>query len=105
MTMCTYQNFKIVNKFGVHPIMIGPTLIHSSKDHSNFSVLFEEVIKRKPSLSSLKAYGTDGEKAISNAASKVFPFAVHLRCANHLKDNITVQLRKYPREHDTADNR
>ena len=34
VTLCTYQNFKIVNKFGVHPIMIGPTLIHSSKDHS-----------------------------------------------------------------------
>ena len=39
----------------------------------------------------MKAYGTDGEQAITNAASEAFPFAVHL---NHLKDNITDYLRK-----------
>ena len=31
VTMCSYQNFKIVNERGKHPIMIGPTVIHSSK--------------------------------------------------------------------------
>ena len=75
--------------------MVGPTLIHSSKDRSNFSVLFNEAIKRKPSLATtLKVYGTDGEQAITNAASEAFPFAVHLRRANHLKDNISDHLRK-----------
>lgn len=73
--------------------MIGPTLIHSSKEQSNFSVLFQEIVK-KSSLSSLKAYGTDGEQAIGNAASEAFPFAVHLRYAIHLRDNITDKLRK-----------
>ena len=34
------------------------------------------------------------ELAITNAASEAFPFALHLRCANHLKDNITDRLRK-----------
>lgn len=36
------------------------------------------------------------ELAITNAASEAFPFAVHLRCANHLKDNniITDHLHK-----------
>ena len=95
VTVCTYQNLKLITDSGIHPIMVGPTLIHSSKDQSNFGVLFNEVVKRKPSLATnLKVYGTDGEQAITNAASEAFPFAVHLRCANHLKDNITDHLRK-----------
>lgn len=75
--------------------MIGPALIHSSKHQSNFGILFNEIVKKKPSLATnLKVYGTDGEQAIVNAAKEAFPFAVHLRCANHLKDNITDHLRK-----------
>ena len=95
VTVCTYQNLKVITDSGIHPIMVGPTLIHSSKDQSNFGVLFNEIVKRKPSLATnLKVYGTDGEQAITNAASEAFPFAVHLRCANHLKDNITDHLHK-----------
>ena len=35
----------------------------------------------------MRAYGTDGEKALILAAADAFPFATHLRCANHLKDD------------------
>ena len=42
-TLCTYQNFKVVNERGKHPIMVGPALIHSSKDQSNFDILFQEI--------------------------------------------------------------
>ncbi len=95
VTICTYQNLKVSTNKGTHPAMIGPTLIHSSKDTVNFSYLFNELVKKKPSLAtSLKAFGTDGEQALINAASEAFPFAVHLRCALHLKDNITANLRK-----------
>lgn len=75
--------------------MVGPALIHSSKDQSNFDILFQEITNRKPALAtSLRAYGTDGEQALSNAAANAFPFATHLRCANHLRDNITTHLHK-----------
>ena len=48
-----------------------------------------------PSLAtSLRAYGTDGEQAISIATAEAFSFATHLRCANHLKDNIVTHLHK-----------
>jgi len=95
VTICTYQNFKVVNEHGKHPIMVGPTLIHSLKDQSNFAVLFQEIINRKPLLSSsLRAYGTDGEQALYNAAADAFPFAIHLRCVNHMRDNITAHLCK-----------
>ena len=95
VTMCSYQNFKIVNERGKHPIMIGPTVIHSSKEQSNFTVLFQEIVHRKPPLaSSLRTCGTDGEQGLSNAAAEAFPFAVHLQCVNHLRDNMTAHLHK-----------
>ena len=95
VTLCTYQNFKITNERVKHPIMVGPALIHSCKNQSNFDILFQEITSRKPFLAtSLRAYGTDGEQALVNAAAGAFPFAIHLRCANHLRDNITTHLRK-----------
>ena len=95
VTVCAYQNFRVINEHGKHPVMVGPTLIHSSKDQGNFDILFQEVTRKKPSLAtSLRAYGTDGEQALSAAAADAFPFATHLRCANHLKDNITTHLHK-----------
>jgi len=50
MTLCTYQNFKVVNERGKHPIIIGPALILSLKDQSNFAVLFQEMTNKKPIL-------------------------------------------------------
>lgn len=95
LTLCSYQNFKMVNEQNKHPVMIGPALIHSVKDHATFSILFQEITNRKPSLgTALRAYGTDGEQALSSAAADAFPFAIHLLCANHLKDNNTVHLHK-----------
>ena len=95
VTLCTYQNFKVTNEKGKHPIMVGPALIHSLKDRSNFAILFQEMTSKKPLLATtLRAYGTDGEQALVQAAAGAFPFATHLRCANHLKDNITDHLRK-----------
>ena len=95
VTVCAFQNFRVINEHGKHPVMIGPTLIHSSKDQSNFDILFQEITNKKPSLAtSLRAYGTDGEQALSAAAANAFPFATHLQCANHLKDNIMAHLHK-----------
>ena len=90
--VCPYQNLKVVTIECNHSAMIGPTLIHCSKNTSNFSYRFNELVKKCPSL--LTSFGTDGEQALINAASQAFPFAVHLRCANHLKDNISESLCK-----------
>ena len=56
VTVCTYQNLKVITDSGIHPIMVGPTFIHSSKDQSNFGVLFNEIVKRKPSLATNLRY-------------------------------------------------
>ena len=55
--------------------------------------MFQQITTKKPKLATaLRAYGTDGEQALSNAAADAFPFAIHLWCTNHLKDNITMHL-------------
>ena len=53
VTLCTYQNFKVINERGKHPIMVGPALIHSLKDQSNFAVLFQEMTSKMPLLGKL----------------------------------------------------
>ena len=42
----------------------------------------------------LKAFGTDGEPELINAFRLLFPRAVHLRCTNHLRQNIKDKLRE-----------
>ena len=74
--LCTYQNFKVINEREKHPIMVGPALIHSSKDQSNFDILFQKITSRRPSLATSQgAYGTDGKQALYNAAAGAFTFA------------------------------
>ena len=93
VTLCTYQNYDVVNDRGKNPIMTGPVLLHSSKDQSNYFILFQEITTKKPKLATaLRAYGTDGEQAFSNAAVDAFGFAIHFRYTNHLKDNKTIHL-------------
>lgn len=58
-----------------------------------------------PSLVNLKAYGTDGEKAISNAFTTQLQQATHLLCFWHVKRDIQRKLHdlgigeKYAREY------
>ena len=43
----------------------------------------------------MRVFGTNGEKAISNAMHVVFEKAVHLRCFLHSKGNLDMKLREY----------
>ena len=49
----------------------------------------------KSSLRNLRAFGTDSEKAISNAMHVVFDKAVHLRCFLHFRGNLDTKLRDF----------
>lgn len=44
-------------------------------------------------LAKLKAFGTDGEPELIKAFHLCFPNATHLRCVNHLRQNIKDKLR------------
>ena len=48
----------------------------------------------KQELTALKAFGTDGENALVDAAIRSFPQAAHVRCFRHLQQNIKQHLRE-----------
>ena len=52
------------------------------------------MIRLNPKLSGLKAYGKDGEPELIKAFSICFPKAIHLRCTNHMRQNIKEKLRE-----------
>ena len=45
-----------------------------------------------PKLANLKAFGTDGEGELIKSFNVAFPKAVHLRCMNHLRQNVRDKL-------------
>ena len=58
-------------------------LVHQTKDYAAYSYLFSTLIDLNKNLQNLYAFGTDGEKNLSDALSRHFPFAAHVRCFRH----------------------
>ena len=68
---------------------------HSSthtKTFCPFHYLASTMIRLNPRLVHLRAFGTDGESELIKAFHTCFPHAVHLRCVNHLRQNIKEKL-------------
>lgn len=55
-----------------------------------------------PKLSNILAFGTDGEEAVVMAFKQQFPFAIHLRCFCHLKQDIQRKLSNMGFHSDTV---
>jgi hypothetical protein len=93
VTPSTYQNLMIENEQGSHPIHLGPILIHHTKTLRPFHYFGSTLVSCKPSLLSLRSFGTDGEPELAKAFRLCFPNAVHLRCTNHFRQNVKDKLR------------
>ena len=93
VTPTTYHNLLVTTKNGNHPILLGPILIHQTKTFRPFHYLASTLVRLNPQLTNLKSFGTDGEPELIKAFSICFPNAVHLRCTNHLRQNIKDKLR------------
>jgi len=89
----TYQNVLVRNKSGNHPILLGPVLVHQTKTLCPFHYLASTLVRLNPNLVNLRAYGIDGEPELITVFRICFPNAVHLRCINHLRQNIKNKLR------------
>ena len=74
--------------------MIGPLFIHVKKDYPTYHFFASTLVSRHPDLVNLRCFGTDGEAALVNALSTVFPHAIHLRCLLHFRGNIEEKLRQ-----------
>lgn len=82
--------------------MMGPTLIHYRKTFASASYLFFafSMIGHCKEIEWLQAFGTDGEKALIDAFTHEFPFAVHRTCFIHVRRNVKDESSKSSLSHD-----
>ena len=50
------------------------------------------MIKLHAPIQNVLVYGTDGEKALAEGFGRPLPYALHLMCDIHMKDNISSKL-------------
>lgn len=77
---------------GKPPVMIGPTLVHYKKSFQTYLFFASSLVGLKKKLDHLHTFGTDGEKALFDAFSHEFQFALHLTCFIHVWKNIKEKL-------------
>ncbi len=95
VTPTTYRHLLLeCNRGGKPPVLIGPVLIHYKKTFQTYLFFASSMIGLKKELENIHAFGTDGEKALINAFSHEFRFAVHLTCFIHVRRNIKDELSK-----------
>lgn len=93
VTPITYRHLLLESiRTGKPPVMIGPTLIHYKKSFQTYLFFASSLIGQKKDLVKIRAFGTDGEKALIDAFSHEFRFAVHLLCFIHVRKNIKEKL-------------
>ena len=92
LTLTTYRNLLLSNKAGCHPVFLGPALIHQRRLFDSYFQLPSGMLKYCSDLKNLLAYGSDGEKNITDSFDTCFSGAKHLLCDLHMKDNIKSKL-------------
>ena len=95
VTITTYRHLLLHqqgNPGGKPPVMVGPMFIHVRKDFSTYHFFSSSLVGQRQQLSSLQAFGTDGELALENAFMATFPRAQHIRCFLHFRGNVERKL-------------
>ena len=77
---------------GKSPLILGPVLVHQSVDFSAFKYFASTLIGCRRELRHVLACGTDGDKALVEAITHSFPYALQLRCFLHFRRNIQEKL-------------
>ena len=95
VTVTTYRHLMLTNTTGNHPVMMGPLFIHQCKKFNTYHFFASSLVGLRPTLTNLRAFGTDGEQALSSALQTVFTEAKHLRCFLHFKSNLDDRLKKF----------
>lgn len=86
VTLTMYRNFFLSSPHTSNPpVLLG---IHMERQCDKYHSFFSSLLKLAPQISALKAYGTDGEKALLNALEACFPNATSLRCFIHKRKKI-----------------
>ena len=95
VTVTSFRHLLLKNcKTNRHPTMLGPMLIHRRKIFGTYHFFASTLVSLSPTLSQIKAFGTDGEESLYKAFSLQFHQAKHLRCFLHFRDNCRFKLRE-----------
>ena len=78
-----------------HPVMLGPLLVHQKVDFTAFNYFVSTLIGLKKELRNVLAFGSDGDKALVEALSHNFPYAIQLRCFLHFQKNVEQKLKEF----------
>ena len=70
-------------------VFIGPTLVHYRK---TFGTYLFPASSLSPDLRAVRAFGTDGEKALADAFGHEYRYATRLSCFIHCRRNLKQQL-------------
>ena len=92
VTMTTYHHLLLRTKEDSHPVRSGPILLHHKKEPDSYYELSSTMIKLHGPTQNVLVYGTDGEKALAEGFGRPLPYALHLLCDIHMKDNISSKL-------------
>lgn len=96
VTITTYKHLMLkLKRSNEHPTFVGPCFIHMLQTTQSYYGFLSYLVRKKPVLRDLKAYGSDGELPLLNALIAVFPEpTIGLRCFIHMKDNLEDALQK-----------
>ena len=93
MTPITYWHLLLTTKRnGKSPAFIGPVLVHYRKSFATYLFFASSLVGLSSQLQGIRAFGTDGEKALSDAFCHEFGFSQQLTCFLHVRRNIKAKL-------------
>lgn len=96
VTPTTYRHGLLASiRSGNPPVFIGPTMIHYTKTFHTYLFFSSTLIGLRPVLQGLRAFGTDGEKALFDAFTHDFRYAIRLTCFIHFRQNIKRKLQEF----------
>ena len=95
MTPVVFLHKAFVYKCTGNPsVFLGPVLTCQRMNTEAYSFFFAYQLQILfSSLRHIKAFGTDGEKALVNAIENAYPNAIHLGCFKHFYDNVECKLK------------
>ena len=93
VTFTVYLHLALINRNGVHPLFLGPSLVHHRKLYSSYKHLPQVLGNIDQATKLVKAFGTDDEVNLYTAFKDEWAEADHLSCFIHMKRNIKRKLR------------
>ena len=91
-TVTTYRHLLLRTKAGTHPVRVGPIMINHKKEPASYYELSANIVKLDAQTQNVLVYGSDGEAALKEGFGRPFPYAQHLLCDIHMKDNVISKL-------------